>query len=49
MKKTPALLVFLTLTVAVASVVYLALPAGDPAQDWEQRRTLFQGAAVRAE
>jgi len=48
MKKAPALLVFLTLAVAVASVVYLALPAGDTAQDWEQRRTLFQDATVRA-
>jgi len=49
MKKVPALLVFLTLAVAIASIVYLVVPAGDTAQDWQQRRPLFEDAAERAE
>ena len=48
MKKTPSLLVFFALALAASGVVYLVLPAGDAAQDWEQRRVLFQEAAIRA-
>ena len=47
MKKKTSLLVFFVL--AVLAVVYLVLPTGDSAQDWEQRRILFQEAAIRAE
>jgi hypothetical protein len=49
MKKAPSLFVFFALAVAASGVVYLVLPAGDAAQDWEQRRILFQEAAIRAE
>ena len=49
MKKSYLVLMSLTLAVAASGVVYLLLPAGDAAQDWEQRRILFQEAAIRAE
>jgi len=48
MKKSSSLLVMLTLAVAACGTVYLLLTAGNAAQDWEQRRNLFQEAASRA-
>ena len=49
MARTPGLPVLLALIVAASGIAYLVLTAGDSAKDWEQRRTLFQEAATRAE
>jgi len=49
MKDTPSLFVFFALAVAAYGVVYLLLPSGDSAQDWELRRFLFQEAAIRTD
>ena len=49
MKKTRSLLVLIALAIAVAGVVVLLIPARDAAQGWEQRKPLFQQAALRAE
>ena len=49
MIKTRSLLVLLALGIAVAGVVGLVIPARDAAQDWQERKPLFQQAALRAE
>ena len=49
MKKTRSQSVLFALGIAVAGVVGLVIPACDTAQDWEERRPLFQQAALRAE
>lgn len=49
MKTPPSRIVMLTLTVAACGFVYLLYIAGNPGEDPQQRRTLFQAAATRAE
>jgi hypothetical protein len=49
MARTPGLPVLLVLVMAASGIAYLVLTAGNPATDREQRRILFQEAAIRAE
>ena len=49
MKMIRSLLVLFALGIAVAGIVGLVMPARDTAQDWQERRPLFQQAALRAE
>jgi len=49
MKKSPLLPVMLALAIATCGAAYLLFTAGNPEQDREQRRNLFQEAAGRAE
>ena len=49
MARTPGLPVLLVLVMAASGIAYLVLTAGNSATDREQRRILFQEAAIRAE
>jgi hypothetical protein len=49
MARMPGLPALLALAMVASGIVYLVLPAGDSAKAWEQRRILFQEAAMRAE